>query len=275
VGLATIAWVYVGCTVAVTSTPDRAQDWELRPDVVVVNPGDVPDTVVAPLLSADVVPARRGTNNEFVLPCAGLARVEDVSCPYAPESGNLEPVPGTAATGPVIAMYFITDGSLAAENRIRIQVANLVPNAIINSERDPTDQQWETFFRDFDRLGVVGAFFVMILGAFGLAAAMAGGLIERRRPLALLRASGMKLGELRRAAFLETAATMAVISLVGAGVGMLLAYGATRQAAVDWHWPGWEVFGLIGGGVLAALLFSTIALPLLALTTRYDAVRFE
>jgi hypothetical protein len=35
------------------------------------------------------------------------------------------------------------------------------------------------------------------------------------------------------------------------------------------------VYGLIGAGVLAALLFSTIALPLLSLTTRHDAVRFE
>jgi hypothetical protein len=50
---------------------------------------------------------------------------------------------------------------------------------------------------------------------------------------------------------------------------------ASRQAAVDWRWPGWDVYGLIGGGVLAALLFSTVARPLLSLTTRHDAVRFE
>lgn len=70
---------------------------------------------------------------------------------------------------------------------------------------------------------------------------MVGGLIERRRPFALLRASGMHLGELRRAVFPETAATMAVISVVGAGVGMLPAHGASRQAAADWRWPGLDV----------------------------------
>ena len=124
-------------------------------------------------------------------------------------------------------------------------------------------------------MGLVASFFVVIVGAFGLSAGMVGGLIERRRPFALLRAGGVRLGELRRSVFLETAATMAAVSLVGAGVGMLLAYGASRQAGVDWRWPGPEVYGLIGGGVLAALAFSTIALPLLSLSTRQDAVRFE
>jgi hypothetical protein len=47
------------------------------------------------------------------------------------------------------------------------------------------------------------------------------------------------------------------------------------QGDVRWRWPGLEVYGLIGGAVLAALVFSAIALPLLTVTTRHDAVRFE
>ena len=105
--------------------------------------------------------------------------------------------------------------------------------------------------------------------------ALTAGLIERRRPFALLRASGMYLGELRRTVLLETAATMTVVSVVGAGIGMLLAFAAAQQGGVQWRWPGWDVYGLIGGGVLAALLFSLIALPLLNITTRQDDVRFE
>jgi len=74
---------------------------------------------------------------------------------------------------------------------------------------------------------------------------------------------------------LETAATMTVVSVVGAGLGMLLAFASTRQGDLAWRWPGADVYGLIGGGVLAALLFSTVALPLLNLTTRHEALRFE
>jgi hypothetical protein len=83
------------------------------------------------------------------------------------------------------------------------------------------------------------------------------------------------LGELRRTVLLETAATITVVSVVGVGIGMLLAYGSALQGGVHWRWPGLDVYGLIGGGVLSALLFSTLALPLLNITTRHDAIRFE
>jgi len=148
-------------------------------------------------------------------------------------------------------------------------------DAIINSLRDPVDRNLETFFRDLDRLGAVAALFVLIIGAFGLAVSMVGGLIERRRPFALLRASGVHLGELRRVVLLETAATMCVVSVAGAAIGTVLAYASFRQGGVGWRLPGLDVYGLIAGGVLAAFVFSTLALPLLNTTTRHDAVRFE
>jgi hypothetical protein len=68
---------------------------------------------------------------------------------------------------------------------------------------------------------------------------------------------------------------MAVVSVVGVGIGMLLAYGSTLQGGQNWRWPGGDLYGLIGVGVLAALLFSAIVLPLPNVTTRHDALRFE
>ena len=56
---------------------------------------------------------------------------------------------------------------------------------------------------------------------------------------------------------------------------MLLAYSATRQATLAWRWPGWDLLGYLGCGIVAAFAFSALALPLLSLTTRHDAVRFE
>lgn len=85
----------------------------------------------------------------------------------------------------------------------------------------------------------------------------------------------MRIGELRRVVFLETAATVVVTSVVGFGLGLALAYTESTQDGGVWAWPGLEVFGYVGGGVLAALVFSTLALPLLDATTRYDAVRYE
>jgi ABC-type antimicrobial peptide transport system permease subunit len=180
---------------------------------------------------------------------------------------------GAVMRGDVV--FILTDGTLAAENRVRTVAANLMPNAIINSNRDPVDYGQGTFIQDLDALVAVAALFVLLVGAFGLAASTAGGLIERKRPLALLRTAGVHMGELRRSVLLETAGTMTVVSVAGAALGMLLAYSSARQGGVAWRWPGPDMYGFLGGGVLAALLFSAIALPLLNLTTRHDAVRFE
>jgi hypothetical protein len=278
VGLSAVGLVYVACTVAAAAQPDPPRDlagpWNgsLRPGVVVVMTGGVSTATVEPLLSEGAVTVGPGTG---VVACADLARVVYVTCPYAPDAGFVEPAPGMPPSSFTDLVYVPTDGSLAAENRIRTKAANLVPNAIVNSDRDPIDRNLETFFHDLERLAAVAALFILIIGAFGLATSMVGGLIERRRPFALLRASGMHLGELRRTVLLETAVTMAATSVVGVGIGMLLAYGSTLREGVDWRWPGPEVYGLVGAGVLAALIFSSVALPLLNMTTRHDAVRYE
>ena len=78
-----------------------------------------------------------------------------------------EPAPGSSTSSVVDLVYVPTDGSLAAENRVRTQAANLVPNAIINSNRDPIDYNLETFFQDMDRFAAVAALFVLISGASG------------------------------------------------------------------------------------------------------------
>jgi hypothetical protein len=276
VALAAVALTYTGSSVALHVPPEGSGAARLRPGVVSVNTGGVPAEQVAPVLEDDSVVAVYGGGAVFV-PCLDLARVRyHVTCPHGPveESGMLEPGP----VGPgqfIIELYVPTDGSLAAENRVRTAVANLVPNAIINSDRDPVDYGLETFFFDFDRLGRVAALFVLIVGAFGLAAAMIGGLLERRRPFALLHASGVRVGQLRRAVLLETTATMLLTSVAGAAVGLILAFSASRQATVDWRWPGADAIGAVAGGVVAALVFSTLALPLLSRTIRHDGIRYE
>lgn len=171
--------------------------------------------------------------------------------------------------------WFIpTDGTPAAENRVRTRAANLVPNAIIHTNRDLMDRN-EFFPADLARLASLGFAFMLLVGACSLTAGTIGGLIERRRPFALLRASGVRLGELRRVVFLEVAATMLFTSVLGVGLGLAAGYAATRQEGVAWKWPVLEVFGYVGSGVLAALLFSALALPLLDVTTRHESVRYE
>ncbi|MFI5907593.1 FtsX-like permease family protein [Dactylosporangium sp. NPDC051541] len=178
-------------------------------------------------------------------------------------SGAPAPPPGIMLINTGHAVLEVPfDGSLAAENRIRTRAANETPNAIINSSRDPIDRNLETFLLDLGRLAAIGAGFALVTGAFGLAAGVAASALERRRPVRLLRIAGVRRGELRRAALLETATAMTVISVAGFAVGLLLGLAGAHQGQVAWHWPAPGLYAVLGGGVGAAVLFTVLALPL-------------
>jgi ABC-type antimicrobial peptide transport system permease subunit len=98
---------------------------------------------------------------------------------------------------------------------------------------------------------------------------------QRRRPFALLRASGLRLGELRQIVFLETAAAMLVTGAVGVGLGLVASSALALFSDMAWTLPDAGVFAIVGTGVLTALLLTTLALPLLDAATRHDAVRYE
>jgi ABC-type antimicrobial peptide transport system permease subunit len=207
--------------------------------------------------------------------CAELSRVRNVSCPHPEGSNEREPEPDFA-TLPVRYIYIPTDGSAAAESRVRNQIAEIAPNAIVNSDRHPeSTDDISALPTDLRGLMTIAGLFLLLLAALGLSAGITGGLLERRRSFALLRASGVRLGELRWVVFLETAVTMVVTSTVSVGLGMLLAYAATRRAGLLWRWPDPEIYAYAGGAVLASVLLSALALPLLNAATRFDAIRYE
>jgi hypothetical protein len=248
----------------------------LRPGVVEVYTGGVPEAQVAPLLSEHAVATRFeiGGDGEVVESCPELARVVTLSC----SSGLAEGISARAGLAdadlPIFRVYVLTDGTPAAENRVRTQAANLVPNAIIHTQQDRLDVD-ALYLSNLGQLLRVGWQFVLVVAACSLTVGMIAGVIERRRPFALLRASGLRLGELRQVVFLETAAAMLVTAAVGVGLGMASSYALALFGDMAWTWPDVGVFAMVGIGVLAALILSTMALPLLDAATRHDAVRYE
>jgi ABC-type antimicrobial peptide transport system permease subunit len=149
-----------------------------------------------------------------------------------------------------------------------------VPNALNHTQRDRVDTD-AFFFDSLEQLQRLVWSFVLFVAACSLTVGMLAGVIERRRPFALLRASGLRLGELRQVVFLETAAAMLVTAAVGVGLGMASSYALAVFSDMTWTWPDAGVFTMVGIGVLTATLLSTLALPLLDTATRYDAVRYE
>ena len=273
--VAAMVVAYLGSTAGQLETRTEAGGGgiRLRPGVVEVNTGGASADRVGPLLSERTVVTGFGRLG-LAVPCAELSRVIEMSCPFSGSSAPVEPPPGAGRPGIIERLYIPTDGTLAAENRVRTQVANLVPNALVHSNRDLRDRN-EFFPTDVARLASIGCLFMLLVGALALTAGMIAGLLERRRPFALLRASGVRIGELRRVVFLETAATMVFTSVLGVGIGLVLSYISMSRDGGDWTWPGLIVYAYVGSGILAVLLFSALALPLLGATTRHESVRYE
>jgi FtsX-like permease family protein len=193
-----------------------------------------------------------------------------------PLSGAVvEPGPDVAGL-PIHALYVRTDGSVAAEERIRTQASTLLPRAIVSTSRDVFRQTVE--FRVFSDIGTgmrVAMLFVLLVAGCSLTISLIGGLAERRRPFALLRAAGLGLCELRRIALLETAVPLVFMVLLAVGLASVPPAAISIIVAQPYAAPGWDFAALLGGGVLAALAMTTLTLPLIDRATRHDAVRFE
>jgi hypothetical protein len=102
---------------------------------------------------------------------------------------------------------------------------------------------------------------------------MVAGLMERRRrPFALLRASGAGLGELRWLALLETAVPLALTVLGGIGTTLLVGF---LVAPNEFALPGPGFFVGLAAAVLTALAVCMITWPMMDVATRHDQVRFE
>jgi ABC-type antimicrobial peptide transport system permease subunit len=251
-----------------------------RAGVVTVNTGAVPQEVVAPLVTPDVVVVRFRTEGvgpaedwDHVVACADLARVRDVTCPYDPDLGLDEPT-GPVDHLPVEFVHIPTDGSSAAQERTRTRAALAAPNAIIHVDGDPTFSD-EDYYADLFRIFQIFSLAVLLVAGVSLSAGMVGALIERQRPFALLRATGVPLSQLRRVILLETAVPMVLTSVLGVGLGLLAANAVMTSQGWAWRWPDPTSLAIIGAGILAAVFAPLPALPLLNAVTRPEAVRYE
>jgi hypothetical protein len=109
-----------------------------------------------------------------------------------------------------------------------------------------------------------------------LAAGIAAGLADRKRPFSLLRLTGARLATLRRVVALESAVPLlaAAAVAIGTGFGATAMYAslAMRHPMVA---PGTAYYLLTAGGILAALGIIAATFPLLARITGPEVARNE
>ncbi len=109
-----------------------------------------------------------------------------------------------------------------------------------------------------------------------LAAAIAAGLADRKRPFSLLRLTGARLAMLRRVVALESAVPLLAVAAVAIGTGFA---AAAEYASVAQHYPmvapGAAYYLLTAGGILAALAIIAATFPLLKRITGPEVARNE
>jgi hypothetical protein len=292
VALATFVATMLGLVAAAERPVGADRRASLHRGVVAVHTLGAPEASLAPLMSSDAVVARSGPGQLVVVGCADLARVSDVTCPLPTSLDGPDPQPATelfvvpnqfgpagftepgpeAARLPVQTVFVPTDGTPAAEERVRTLAAIAVPSARTETGDELAARTTEEFAW-VDGVLPPAMAFVLLVAACSLTVATVSGLMERRRPFALLRASGVRLGELRSIMLLETGLPLVITALGGMGTSMLVMYMITP--AEEWGLPDARFFAGLGLAVVAALAVSSLALPLMDVATRHDSARFE
>jgi hypothetical protein len=169
-----------------------------------------------------------------------------------------------------------TDGTRTAVERARTVLETALPT----SGPATGAEIGAAATRIVDELGRVvtlGVVLTMAVAGASLAIAVTGGLLDRRRPFALLRLSGVPLRHLRSVVLLEAAAPLiavAVLSgILGVLVSQLLMRLVTGNASVPLPDP--SLAALLGAGVIGALAIVTGTLPLVGRLTDLEETRFE
>jgi hypothetical protein len=130
----------------------------------------------------------------------------------------------------------------------------------------------------FEKIVYAAVALTLIVAGCGLAVAVGGGLVDRKRPFTLLRVSGTPVGVLSRVVLMEAAVPLVAATIVAAGI----AYGTSvlafvRLAPTGTAIPqlGSDYYALMGIGLAVAFGVITVTLPLLRRMTAPSTIRFE
>jgi hypothetical protein len=246
---------------------------------------------------SDNVVVARVASGHIVISCNDLARVSDLTCPLPTEGEDAKmnravdlftlPYPGTTSADhvfqprgivepgpdagalPIQTLFVPTDGSVAAQERIRT-LAAAIP---ISRSKVAKDIDRGVSVAALETVLPYAMVFVLLVAACSLTISVINGVLERRRPFALLRASGMRLGELRTIVMIETGVPLALSLLGGVGLALLTNYAAAPPH--QWLLPSGSFVVGLAIGALVAFAVSLIALPFMSVATRHDGIRFE
>jgi FtsX-like permease family len=171
-----------------------------------------------------------------------------------------------------------TDGSASAVEQARTVLENAHAYPAVSSLSTVGDivAQDNTKNNDYQQLANVVILVSLPIAGCTLAAGIAAGLADRKRPFSLLRLTGARLATLRRVVALEGAVPLLAVAVVAIGAGFagaaMFASEAQQHPMVA---PGAAYYLLVGGGIAVSLGIIAATFPLLARITGPEVARNE
>jgi predicted lysophospholipase L1 biosynthesis ABC-type transport system permease subunit len=236
-----------------------------------------------------------------VVSCAQLVTVPALGrCPAGataaafPEDGFAGPLDGTTSAGitwpaanvpasrldtlGVDAINVATNGSGPAVEQARTVLENAPAYAAPGGPSTLGDliRQDDSANNAYQQLANTVILVSLPIAGCTLAAAIAAGLADRKRPFSLLRLTGARLATLRRVVALESAVPLLAVAAVAIGTGFA---AAAEYASVAQHYPmvapGIAYYLITAGGILVSLGIIAATFPLLKRVTGPEVARNE
>jgi len=178
----------------------------------------------------------------------------------------------------VDAINVATNGTVPAIEQARTLLENAREYPAISTPSTISDliAQDNAQNSDYQQLANVVILVSLPIAGCTLAAGIAAGLADRKRPFSLLRLTGARLATLRRVVALEGAVPLLSVATVAIGTG----FGAAAMYASEAQQhpmvaPGAAYYLLTAGGILAALGIIAATFPLLRRITGPEVARNE
>lgn len=177
---------------------------------------------------------------------------------------------------PVVGFAVTTDGTTSAIEQARTRLERAMPGSVAVTQAD-VDAENDSTARTTQRLSNLALAITLVIAGCSLAVSVAGSIVERRQPFALLRLAGTRLSDLRRVVLAEAAAPLVAVAIVTAGLALVVT-ALTLESDTDgppFALPGTGYWLALVGGLVVALAVLAATLPLLNRLTSPGSVRFE
>jgi hypothetical protein len=207
-----------------------------------------------------------------VFPADGVFGVPSVAQVTWPAAG----IPVTRlARLPVLAINVATNGTVPAVEQARTVLDTAYPG--YDPPATLAEQHADVIQQDvaYQQLADVVVLTSLAIAGCTLAASVAAGLAERKRPFSLLRLAGAPLSLLQRVVALESAVPLLVTAVISIGVGFAAAamYAAAQVGPLAA--PGAAYYVITGAGIALSLGIIAATMPLLRRITGPEVARNE